>query len=287
MLTIPYTPDFFSSLPFPKRPLCTDNFHLDGVYRLPIKEAMEHAYIQPNAKNLMWVVVFDIDREYAVLAWENAGLPPPTWTTQNPVNGHAHIAYALNHPVSRSELSKLKPLRLLARIEHAMSSALSADRSYTGLITKTPGHFKWRTEVWRDEPYGLYELLEHLPDNLALPKKIKRSTALGIGRNVSMFDGLRLWAYRNRLKHDNFDKWLKSCEQYASGINNEFISPLPYSEVKATAKSVAKWTWSNFSSDKFSAIQEVRGKRSGIARKSLQIDLLQQAVQLNIFAVRR
>ncbi|RJF06814.1 replication initiation protein, partial [Escherichia coli] len=41
---------------------------------------------------------------------------PPTWTAQNPENGHAHIAYALSAPVAKSDAARLKPLRLLARI---------------------------------------------------------------------------------------------------------------------------------------------------------------------------
>ncbi|VXG73275.1 Rep protein CDS [Salmonella enterica subsp. enterica serovar Derby] len=102
----------------------------------------------------MWVLLFDVDHPLAAMAWDAAGLPPPTWTAQNPENGHAHIAYALSAPVAKSDAARLKPLRLLARIQHAMTDALSADRGYVGLITKTPNHARWRTTVWRPEPYG-------------------------------------------------------------------------------------------------------------------------------------
>ncbi|VXG77148.1 Rep protein CDS [Salmonella enterica subsp. enterica serovar Derby] len=97
----------------------------------------------------MWVLLFDVDHPLAAMAWDAAGLPPPTWTAQNPENGHAHIAYALSAPVAKSDAARLKPLRLLARIQHAMTDALSADRGYVGLITKTPNHARWCTTVGR------------------------------------------------------------------------------------------------------------------------------------------
>ncbi|WP_250145402.1 replication initiation protein, partial [Escherichia coli] len=40
------------------------------------------------------------------MAWDAAGLPPPTWTAQNPENGHAHIAYALSAPVAKSDAAR-------------------------------------------------------------------------------------------------------------------------------------------------------------------------------------
>jgi hypothetical protein len=33
--------------------------------------------------------------------------------------------------------------------------------------------------------------------------------------------------------------------------NGAFLDPLPYSEVKATAKSIAKWVWRNHTSAEF------------------------------------
>lgn len=262
-----YQQDLFYSMPFPSRPLCSDDLS-HGLWRAPLNEALRQPYIQANPQRRIWALLFDVDRELAALSWEDAHLPPPTWTAMNPKNGHAHLAYMLKTPVAKSDAARLKPLRLLARIQHAMTAALDADRGFIGLITKTPTHERWRTAIWRPEPYGLDELREWLPDDLQLPKRIKKTEAMGYGRNVSLFESLRQWAYRNRRHFQRYDAWLSACLGHAEQINT-FNTPLGFNEIKATAKSVAKWTWQNFdiaaSDARFSALQAHRGRKGGKA----------------------
>ncbi|MBP7544782.1 MAG: primase C-terminal domain-containing protein [Acidovorax sp.] len=67
-------------------------------------------------------------------------------------------------------------------------------------------------------------------------------------------------------------------------------TPLLPNEVKATAKSVAKWTWSRFdvaaSDARFSALQGYRGRKggnaSGIARASHRMDRLQKMMSISL-----
>lgn len=256
-----YQLDLFESMPWPTRPLCSDDLS-HGLWRAELTEAMQLPYIQVNPQKRIWALLFDIDRTAAVLSWEEANLPPPTWTTMNPDNGHAHLAYTLSSPVAKSDAARLKPLRLLARIQHAMTERLRADKSYVGLITKTPMHNRWRTAIWRPTPYDLDELREWLPDDLPLPPRINKSQACGVGRNVALFDALRQWAYRKRRDYKQFNKWQTACLLHAQQLNT-FDTPLPISEIKATAKSVAKWTWQNLdiaaSDARFSALQAHRG----------------------------
>lgn len=259
-----YQLDLFQSMPFPSHPLCSDDLLSSGLWRAPLDKALKEPYIQANPRKRVWALLFDVDRPLAVLAWENARLPPPTWTSMNPKNGHAHIAYVLSTPVAKSDAARRKPIRLLARIQHAMTVALDADRGYVGLITKTPTHARWRTAIWRTEPYDLDELRNWLPDNLPLAQQIKKPETLGYGRNVSLFDSLRQWAYSQRRNYSRYETWLSACLSHAEQINT-FTTPLAFNEVKATAKSVAKWVWENFdiaaSDARFSALQAHRGRK--------------------------
>ena len=64
-------------------------------------------------------------------------------------------------------------------------------------------------------------------------------------------------------------------------VNGEFPSPLPASEVAATAKSVAKWVWQRFNAAEFSEVQRQRGKRLGIIRQAAAMDTTQRLLELN------
>ena len=253
-----YTPQLFASK-LPSRVACCDS-PSDGVTYRHRADALKCAHIAPNSRHLCWCLLFDVDRPAAVFAAVDAGLPPPTWIAENPTNGHAHVAYLLSYPVPRSDAARLKPLRTLARIEHGIRAALAADAGYAAFLTKTPFHARWVTHEGPAEGYDFDFLREFLPDNLPLPRK--KSEAAGLGRNVRLFDDLRAWAYRARLKYNNRQKWGERVQARAEALNS-FSEPLPYSEVKATARSVAKWTWRHITPEGFSEIQQQRGRRGG------------------------
>lgn len=84
---------------------------------------------------------------------------------------------------------------------------------------------------------------------------------------------MREYAYKNVLKYKSggsFETWILSIENIAIGFNNfkNTNNPLPINEIKATARSVAKWTWKNFDSDIFSQIQSLRGSKNKGKTKS-------------------
>lgn len=269
MQTRVYQPDLFAQA-LPRFVACADDYH-DLAY-LPRSEALRRAHIAPNSPKQVWALAFDIDRSEAGAAWIDANLPVPNWTAQNPKNGHAHLGYALLAPVSRSAYSRGCPQRYLARIQHAMTGALGADRAYAHFLTKTPGHPRWRTIWGRQHPYGLHELANSLPEDMPLPGRIKSSEAVGLGRNVALFDSLKAWAYRARLQYSTIEPWLDACLHRAMALNI-FTAPLPNSELRSTARSVARWTWTHFSAEAFAEIQSARGVKSGISRRSKLTEL--------------
>ena len=257
----------------PRRPYATDQL---GT-RLLItsqKKALRRRYIQANPPWLRVFPVFDIDREGAALAWEDAELPPPLWSAVNRENGHAHSGWCLEAPVLLGDHDRQKPMRYLCAVESAMRERLGADPAYCGLITKNPAHSHWRTLWGPEHRYTLGELAEYLP---GIEKHIprKRPELVGLGRNVDTFDWLRKYAYREvRLWYEQREQgiyvaWLTHLYHRALDFTaNEHPTPLDHREVHHIAKSVSRWVWRNFDASGFSAWQSKRGRESGEARRS-------------------
>ncbi|PLL77137.1 replicase, partial [Klebsiella pneumoniae] len=121
------------------------------------------------------------------------------------------------------------------------------------------------------ELYTLDWLADSLDLNAANDKEIVAE--YGLGRNCTLFDKTRKWAYRAiRQGWPEYEQWLKACYQRTSMYNLKFISPLDENEVNGIAKSIAKWNHSNFSKESFSSyvknthtseIQSARGRKGG------------------------
>lgn len=139
--------------------------------------------------------------------------------------------------------------------------SLEADKRFVGLIVKNPLHTDWLVEWRRDEPYSLDELNDWLFDR---DKGFdpRPEAQFGAGRNVTTFNELRTFAYYEVLKFKRAGRDLAAfgarLNSVAIGINRQFERPMAYSEVRAIAKSVAKWVWRRFSDERFSEIQQAR-----------------------------
>ena len=257
----------------PSKPYCSDDL-TQGLQIRPANIATRKKYIQANPPWLRSWLIFDIDREGAVVAWDDADLPEPFWSSQNPVNGHAHLCFGLDAPVLLGRHDRQKPMRYLAAVESAMRVRLDADPGYSGLITKNPRHPHWRT-FW-NRSGGLYELGE-LVEWLDLPKFINKRDQperVGIGRNVATFDHVRYIAYRcvrgwkSQGGRGVFVRYLNHLHDLAlQYTHNEHPSPLERNECHHIAKSIARWTWTHFdveaSDRRFSALQSWRGRMGG------------------------
>lgn len=251
--------NFYQNLPH--KPYCTDELGYTFINPKPI--AIKKRYLQHNPPCMVVYLVFDIDRSDAVMAWFDAGLPLPTWTAQNPANGHAHIGYELKAPVPTTRAAKQKIVEYLAKIEAGMARKLGADVGYSGLLTKNPCHIHWRTTIWTDEKYEL----NYLADFVDLLPLSKKEQSEGLGRNCTMFDIVRKWAYKAIREHrgSSFDTWLGEVLKEAVNVNSAFTKPLGYSEVKATSKSIAKYCWKNdgYCYHEFIQRQIYKGKLGG------------------------
>lgn len=251
----------------PRRPYCSNNLE-QGLIIRPADAALNLRHIQPNAPLEVSWLIFDLDYQGAAFGWEKANLPPPTLTVSNPENGHAHLLYGLTTPVGMSDACRAAPIRYAAAIQAAFIAKLHADPSYAGLIAKNPFHDSWKS-LWIQHLYDLSELAEYVN----LPKRKNTQERIGLGRNCTLFDELRSWAYQwvREYKRNaaSAEQWRTVILAQAEKMNG-FDVPLSLSEVKGTAKSVAKWTWQRFDNESFSALQSARGKRGGRPKSRTQ-----------------
>lgn len=265
------TPDDFSAIAdrfhesLPNKPYCTNN--LGYVKVRPKAIAIRQRYIQHNPPCHTQFLIFDVDRQGAVLAWYDKNLPPPTFTTQNLENGHAHLAYALSTPVCTTDNARQKPLDYLAKIQAGLTRKLRADFGYSNFITKNPLYPHWRTHVWRIEPYELAELADYV-DLLPLTDKERE---VGLGRNCTLFDNTRIWAYEavrdyRHLSTKRSHFWEEAVLNHVLGQNMLLAEPLPYSEIRAIAKSVARFCLRNDTRcyAKFIERQREKGQKGAI-----------------------
>ncbi|MCD9472916.1 RepA protein [Photobacterium phosphoreum] len=210
---------------------------------------------------MVMYLIFDIDRNGAVYAWYDENLPAPYWTSKNPENGHAHIVYRLKIPFCTSDIANLKPIQYAAAIQSAMIERLGADRGYAGLLTKNPKHPHWQNNVWTEYEYTLDELADYL-DLRGHP--LRGQQAIGLGRNCELFENVRKWAYKTIREYwqPNYKRsWNEAVYGEVESLNNQFTVPLPVSEVKAIAKSIANWTYRHFTPEKFRQSQADKGRK--------------------------
>lgn len=278
------TPDDFSAIAdsfcdsLPKKPYCTDE--LGSLIVRPKATALKKRYLQLNHPCYTSFLIFDIDRQGATLAWYDENLPPPTFTIQNPENGHAHLAYALRTAVCTTDNARQKPLEYLAKIQAGLTRKLKSDTGYSGLVAKNPMHSDWRTHVWRQEPYELSELADYV-ELLPLTAK-ERET--GLGRNCTLFDNTRVWAYEavrdyRSLSGKRTHSWEEAVLNHVLAQNMHLAEPLPYSEVKATAKSIAGYCLKHDSQchNAFVGRQREKGRKGGLKGDSSHAGLARSA----------
>ena len=273
----------------PHKPYFSDDLHF-GVRIAGKERAILAKYIQFNQPHAMFWLGFDVDRAGSAIDWSDRNAPAPTLTITNPENGHAHLLYALENSIRTAPDGKIKPLRYAASVENALRKKLEADAGYSGLICKNPNHGHWKIAVWQPELYTLDWLADFLDLNAANDKEIVAD--YGLGRNCTLFDKTRKWAYRAiRQGWPEYEQWLQACYERACAYNLQFARPLDENEVRGIAKSIAKWTSNKFSPEEFSKfvdithsseIQSKRGKKSGQSRRKGSLEEIKPWVAMGI-----
>lgn len=275
----------------PKRPFCTDYKGSPLLIRQR-KSAIKRRYIQANPPWLRFWLLFDMDCHNGAYAWHNAGLASPNFTTTNRENLHAHLGYALSVPVLTGDIARREPLRYMTAVEHAYREALGADPSFGGLITKNPLHKDWETWWGSEYAYELSELAAFVELARFIPKRGKNPEEIGLGRNCTLFDWLRLevgYPEVREFKEDtrNFIIWQSHLYNRGLNRNGDFQYPMNSREVWHIARSIARYTWHkyqgvSYSDEEYSEIQAARGSKGGIAKGKAYMDKKEQAIALSI-----
>lgn len=231
----------------PHRPYCSDDKTASLIRVLPA--ALKRRYIQINQPSQLYWLIFDLDHSNPFI-WQDELLPAPNLMVITPSTGRSHLFYAIA-PVCLSQNGRRKPVAFAEAVRRGFGARLGADPDYSSPVAKNPFHASWRTVEVHHHVYDLAKLAEYIkPDEKAARKcQIPRENPLG--RNCTLFDNLRAWAYEHvaaAKQSGNFDRWHERVWSHASVLNNHNNprNPLPLSEIKATAKSVARWTWTKY-----------------------------------------
>lgn len=235
----------------PYFPRCSDD--KTATRQRPREYAVRYPYMQINRRGFVSWLIFDLDHCRA-WAWEDAGLPPPNMIVQNRNNGHSHLYYAIV-PVCTTEAARAAPIAYMKAVYEAFAARLDADTSFhSGPVAKTPGHRWWQTSELHSRVYELGELAEHV--ELAPSRPYAKSVPIediAHSRHELLFEFVRQYAYAivNREREQgSIATFARSVEAFAHNRNSfiklGFSADLALSSIRATVKSIVRWTWDHY-----------------------------------------
>ncbi|GAA4826475.1 replication initiation protein [Tomitella cavernea] len=254
-----------------------------GIYRTNRTDALGRRYIEANPQAISNLLVVDIDHPDALLRaiCDRHGWLPNA-VVENRANGHAHAVWALLEAITRTEYARRKPLAYAAAVTEGLRRSVDGDKAYSGLMTKNPVHDDWEASWLTDRLYSLDELAGNLTEAGVMPpaswQRTRRRNPVGLGRNCTIFETARTWAYREMRHHFGDPAGLYTAiSTHVHLLNAEFSEALPVNEAECIAASIHRWitTQSRMWADgpavyeaTFSTIQSARGHKSGQARRA-------------------
>lgn len=259
-------PDFIHTLPEKNKP----------AIWLPREHALRHERIRCYANDRHYLML-DYDNPTGRMEDHTRYDIEPNFLVYNPANFNHQAFWLLSDPVHCQQESKnRKPYQLLRAIESAFDDKYDGDHRFARYISRNPLFHAADTDWRHNRGHKLSELAEVVELNQQRIKTGSRTVieSAATGRNCTVFDDLRFWAYKQDTADMNFSTWLQRCTTQALQYN-AFTQPLALKEVKSIAKSVAQYTFNKRFSESFSEyvnrthtsdIQSERGKRSAEKR---------------------
>jgi Primase C terminal 1 (PriCT-1)./Replicase family. len=224
---------------------------------------------------------FGNDRRFLMLDYDHKGGKAkdhrqydiePNIVIYNPHNQNHQAYWLLGDPVHCQESSKYnKPYQFLRAIESAYDEKYDGDQHFARYISRNPFYAFVDTDWRHDRPHKLNALAEVVQLNKRRIKKGDREVT-GRGRNNTVFDDLRRWAYKQDTSNITYNMWLQRCITKAIDYNM-FDKPMELPEVQSIGKSVAQYTYNRTFNETFAEYvqrthtSEIQAKRGAIGGK--------------------
>lgn len=249
----------------PPKPYHTNDYYF-GKKIGALDSALKSNHIQPNSLTHKYFMIFDLDGDLSVLDWADKGLPAPHLIVRNLDNGRSHMTYILKTSIKNDVTGLQKPIKYFSDVEHGLAVRIGADMNYNGLLTKNP--FKssaYKILSYESAPYDLDYLNEFVDKVLVKKqrdekKKKKIEDGFASGRNCTLFENLRLWAYANW--HRCHQTELRSNILEQAMVLNTFECELGIKEVETIANSVYRFITRHFSIERLNELKSDRARQS-------------------------
>lgn len=241
---------------------------------LPQEKAIEFERVKLHQNDRCFLIV-DYDVKYGNPYVEHCHYDvEPNFISYNIVNGSHQAYWFLADPVHCQDGSKhRKSHQYLKAIESAYDEKYDGDNHFARYISRNPFFIGTDTDWRHNERYKLKDLASVVQLNQHRIKHGDKAVPLNQygkeSRNTSVFDELRLWAYKQDTKGFSFSEWQQRCVTQAVEYNL-FENPMCINEINSIARSVAQYTFNKYFSQSFSdyvakthtsEIQAIRGRK--------------------------
>jgi len=220
----------------------------EGYYLSKTYEALENNYIRINSDTRINIIAIDIDVHADAGAWMDWDLPEPSWTTFT--TRGVQFAWILEKPIfiSDDNRHRYRDLKYAKDVLAKLVCALDADISAMAFHRVFRNPLTHRYSRFTDTRVNLKDFIDLPAPHQAwwdeVKKKNKQKVSAkkieeeGLGRNDSLFDIARYWAYdkENRGAYNEFD-----LAEFTHNTNADFKEPLEQKEVKHIITSINKF----------------------------------------------
>ena len=250
----------------------------EPLIRLPQEKALafERVKLHQNDRHFL-IIDYDVKNGKPVVDHSHYDIEP-NFVIYNPKNSNHQAYWFLRDAVHCQDESKYrKPFQYLRAIETAYDEKYGGDIKFGRYISRNPFFIGADTDWRHNERFKLKELADVVKLNQYRIKSGNKSTADNAhnSRNVTLFDELRYWAYKQDTSKFKYPEWQQRCLTQVATYNS-FPTAMNIHQITSIAKSVAQYTFNNHFFESFddyvarthtSAIQALRGSKGGKVSK--------------------